>query len=351
LTNFACGACIQVVKTAYIFFDAQNKQELYFSSKMKNQIWIKGKEILGLGQDGGLAVGKATDFIMARAHEGFSLSPTLSRSLSLSLSLSLSPLSLSGYGTSGGCLELYDSVAKTTTPPMELVRFRLNGICSTSTRQAFNAGDIPGLLANEVLASRTEVHLHGFTKTTFFTKRAKFNCKSYGVGTLRFKATGRNTFTMSVACHPASVIGKWSKTKPNSFSVGGRTVLNVASSLAGVKMECGAGQGLSYIKKHPQSMESRCHFMTGMGSCHIFFTAQADITKLKSMDFVDGVSVTTAKEEVLQMIVAERSGDAWFRYRYSACIDRWASDQHYTRIGRRAISGQLILKVRGTILS
>jgi len=55
LSNFACGAYIQVVKPGYIQFDARNKQEVYFVGKLKHRIYVSKFQLLrsgGLGTTG-----------------------------------------------------------------------------------------------------------------------------------------------------------------------------------------------------------------------------------------------------------------------------------------------------------
>ena len=48
LSDFACGACIQVANSSYLLWDRQKRQELYFFQHMKNKFWVKGHKSYGL---------------------------------------------------------------------------------------------------------------------------------------------------------------------------------------------------------------------------------------------------------------------------------------------------------------
>jgi len=105
--------------------------------------------------------------------------------------------------------------------------------------------------------------------------------------------------------------------------------LKIARQLSGLKLECAAGEAFNRVVKIAETAAGAasnfvlsCATISGMGACAMQFTTQSDIKDLKSggTNFLESVGVTCGKAEVLQAMIAEKSGDNWFRYQYTCCM-------------------------------
>jgi len=97
--------------------------------------------------------------------------------------------------------------------------------------------------------------------------------------------------------------------------------LKVARQMASLILSCQAGQAMNHLKKYQKKFFLKCATIAGMGSCFTAFTPQSDITVIQANDvnFLVGLVVQCGKDEALNALVAETSGTAWFRYKYTCC--------------------------------
>ena len=60
-----------VTKSSYLSFSNRNKQELYFSSKMNHEFWIKGRDAYGMKRDANFMKKAVDDFWLKPVQEEF----------------------------------------------------------------------------------------------------------------------------------------------------------------------------------------------------------------------------------------------------------------------------------------
>jgi len=309
LSNFACAACLQVVKPDYVTLDLRNKQELYFVSRMMHQFWIRGEQESGLSRIGILQENVADSFFLKPVQES---------------------MSIESVDLPGTCLEsknfVYQGQDQTSGGHIELPLLGSATCDATKSRQRFTAGELPEFLLNKYIVT----YMSHLDKMSSYVLPSHFNqlvllmdCGNLAVGEMQWSILGTK-IALKAACRPSTGVGEHTPSvQPMPASdTSVSASISIARQLAGCSIKCGIGEAATKLEKTTTHFNYACATISGMGGCHAFNTQQSDITSTSSVGlaFLTNSAVVCAKDEVMQSIIAERNGNNWFRYRYTCCF-------------------------------
>jgi hypothetical protein len=304
LTQFACAACMAVTKSSYLPFSNRNKQELYFSSKMNHEFWIKGRNPFGMKRNAHFMKNSADNFWLLPVQEEFSLA------------------SVENPGT---CITTSDTVWPTGTgrPVTKMAA----ATCSNATSQRFSVAEFPELIRNEIKIRyettflSTSSPFKTCTGTNFDNLAFNIDCGDYVLGEWQWQVSG-STVGLTGECRATSSIGTKTSASWNMAKDGtsGSNYLRCASLARNLELKCLIGQAMTKLTKSGNTMSYQCAHVPGLGGCYPIITEQAQLKDVNSVNFFSSVPVTCAKDEVLQTVAGESSGDKWFRYRHQCCM-------------------------------
>jgi len=324
LTNFACAACVQVVRPSHDRLDEQNRQELYFSASIVTEIWVaKYNSQMGLLQNGRLTPNNPP--------------PSYLRADSWLIKSEEDGLVVQSLATAGKCLasEANDDAA---TKDVAMTKLTSDTCDSAILRQRFASVDIPqvvqsqaiqqGLLPTPTMSNQITMGSKDST-TQIQTKLrslsgAEIHCGGNSIGALGsmvWTATGERTTKLGLQCHPTLVdeTGELMKridmTKHRLHFPG----KDEATKSTNDFMVCPLGKAISDVQFRGGSSlnwKFKCAHVISLGSCHPFMTPDLDVSAGSS---VGSVEMMCSMDEMLSRIEAENMGRESFRYRYTCC--------------------------------
>jgi len=207
LSNFACGSCMVVAKPSYIQWDLRKKQELYFLTKLQQQIWVKARRSAVLTSSGSFLVTEATtaDNTMV---ELFAVNDY--------------------YQLKSGDKCLNSSRVSAKDPVTEIVTHLTvltSATCvNTTVAQLFMVGDIPPILKDIITDDFQAMLSTPFDKNStkifawgFFALEFVMDCSDFAVGSLMWKTgdVNKKKFWLNSQCRTAANFG------PNGCKVDG----------------------------------------------------------------------------------------------------------------------------------
>merc|ERR1719265_1351664 len=75
------------------------------------------------------------------------------------------------------------------------------------------------------------------------------------------------------------------------------------------------------LKKSGTNLQYKCATVPGLGVCHPVVGEQATVKDpISNMDFLKLTPIKCEKDEALQSVEGETSGDDWYRYRQMCCM-------------------------------